>query len=130
MAESIGDRLERVARNSTLKLTHIGRKSGKVHQVTIWFVVDGDKVLLPTADIDRNWVRNVRKTRHVELAIDSDKFTGGARFLDGQADRDRVLSKVRAKYMIATLMLLISRMLALFGIRKANFGAFEVTLSG
>ena len=130
MADSIGDRLQKVARNSTLQLTHIGRKSGKAHQVTIWFVVDGDVILLPTANIDRNWVRNVRKTPHVELAIGSDKFSGSARFLESQADRDRVLAKVKAKYAIATPMLLISRMLSVFGIGKANFGAFEVTLSG
>lgn len=62
-----GYRLPKVADRSTVQLTHIGRKSGKTHQVTIWFVVQGEKILLPTTNIDRNWVRNVRKAPHVEL---------------------------------------------------------------
>lgn len=66
MATTVSDRLQKVADRSTVQLTHIGRKSGKAHQVTIWFVVQGEKILLPTSNIDRNWVRNVRKAAHVD----------------------------------------------------------------
>jgi deazaflavin-dependent oxidoreductase (nitroreductase family) len=130
MADSIGDRLKRIASQGTLQLTHIGRKSCKPYQVTIWFVVDGNLILLPTANINRNWVRNVRKTPQVELAIGSAKFSGSARFVESQDDRDRVLASVKRKYAIARPMLLLSRMLSVFGLAKSNFGAFEVTLSG
>ncbi|MGO9453278.1 MAG: nitroreductase family deazaflavin-dependent oxidoreductase [Candidatus Binataceae bacterium] len=129
MDKSISDRLHGVANRSTLALTHIGRKSGKAHQVTIWFVVDGEKILLPTADASRNWVRNVCKMAQVELAIGAEEFEGTARFLDSQPDRDRVLAKVRQKYWIALPIFAISRLLAAIGIGKSNFGAFEVTLS-
>ena len=61
MEKSISDRLHGLADRSTLQLTHIGRKSGKPHQVTIWFVADGDRILLPTTNTERNWVRNVRE---------------------------------------------------------------------
>jgi hypothetical protein len=40
------ERLNKVAAKQTVKLTHYGRKSGKPHEVTIWFVVDGDQVYL------------------------------------------------------------------------------------
>ena len=100
MKDAIAQHLKNKAGKSTLRLTHIGRKSGKAHQVTIWFMVEGDKIFLPTANIDRNWVRNVRKTPHVELAIGSEKFTGEARFLESQADRDQVMAKVKKKYLM------------------------------
>jgi ligand-binding sensor domain-containing protein len=43
-------RLKRVAGKQTTTLTHYGRKTGKPHEVTIWFVVDGDKVTFAPAD--------------------------------------------------------------------------------
>jgi deazaflavin-dependent oxidoreductase (nitroreductase family) len=130
MATTLSDRLQKVADRSTVLLTHIGRKSGKAHQVTIWFVVQGEKILLPTSNIDRNWVRNVRKAPHVELSIGVEKFAGEARFLDSSADRERVEAMVRRKYRIAARILALLRLFAAIGLGTFNYGAFEVSLSG
>jgi deazaflavin-dependent oxidoreductase (nitroreductase family) len=129
MATTLSDRLQKVADRSTVLLTHIGRKSGKAHQVTIWFVVQGEKILLPTSNIDRNWVRNVRKAPHVELSIGAEKFAGEARFLDSAADRERVEAMVRRKYRIAARILALLRLFAAIGLGTFNYGAFEVSLS-
>jgi F420H(2)-dependent quinone reductase len=56
-------RLRRVAGKQTTTLTHIGRKTGKPHEVTIWFVLDGDKLYIGTANVNRQWVRNVQRGR-------------------------------------------------------------------
>ena len=40
-------------------MTHYGRKTGKPHEVTIWFVLDGDRLYIGTANVNRQWVRNV-----------------------------------------------------------------------
>jgi len=37
------ERLDRLARQQTVRLTHYGRKPGKACEVTIWFVVDGER---------------------------------------------------------------------------------------
>ena len=63
-------RLKAVAGRQTLTLTHYGRKSGKPYEVTIWFVLEGDKVYLGTANANRQWVRNVQKTPKIRLSID------------------------------------------------------------
>ena len=55
----VRERLARVARRPRCRLTHYGRKTGHPHEVTIWFLVDGDVVYLVTADRRRQWVRNV-----------------------------------------------------------------------
>ena len=41
-------RLTRVAGKQTTTLTHYGRKTGKPHEVTIWFVLDDDKLYIGT----------------------------------------------------------------------------------
>ena len=66
-------RLKRVAGNQTTTLTHYGRKTGKPHEVTIWFVLDGDKLYIGTANVNRPWVRNVQKTPKIRLSIRSSK---------------------------------------------------------
>ena len=52
-------RLKRVAGKQTITLTHYGRKTGKPHEVTIWFVLNGDKLFIGTANVSRQWIRNV-----------------------------------------------------------------------
>ena len=101
---------------------------GKPYEVTIWFIVDGDKILLPTANIGRQWVRNVRKTPHVTMNIGGEMFSGEARFLDA-AERDRVFGQVRLKYWMFLPMIALGQILTSVGIVKDNTGAFEVTLA-
>lgn len=43
MESNVAVRLKRVAARQTVALTHNGRKTGKPHEVTIWFVVDGER---------------------------------------------------------------------------------------
>ena len=65
--EANATRLKRIAAKRTLSLTHYGRKSGEPYQVTIWFVVEGEKIYLSTANVERQWVQNVRKTSEVRV---------------------------------------------------------------
>ena len=91
-------RLKAVAGRQTLTLTHCGRKSGKPYDVTIWFVVDGDKVYIGTANVNRQWVRNVQKTPRVKLSIGAETFEGTARFLTDRAEHESAMAMVRRKY--------------------------------
>lgn len=129
MESNLTERLERVAGNQTLRLTHYGRKSGKPYEVTIWFIADGGKILLPTANVARQWVRNVRKTPHVMMNINGEMFSGEARFLDDRAERDRVLGFVRTKYWMFLPMIAVGQILTALGIMSDSMGAFEVTLA-
>lgn len=53
----------------------------RTHEVTIWFVRDGDKLHISTANVKRRWVQNVQKTAQNKLSIGGEKFEGTARFL-------------------------------------------------
>ncbi|HWX41569.1 MAG TPA: nitroreductase family deazaflavin-dependent oxidoreductase [Blastocatellia bacterium] len=126
--DTVADRLKSVAGRQTLTLTHYGRKTGKPYNVTIWFVVDGDKVILGTANVNRQWVRNVQKTPHVKLSIGGDTFEVEARYLTDRAERERAMKMVRRKYWMFLPILGLGVLLMAIGIIKDNTGAFEVTL--
>ena len=93
-------RLRRVSTKQTTRLIHYGRKTGKPHQVTIWFVLDGDRLYIGTANVNRQWVRNVQKTPMIRLSVAGDTFDGAARFLTDRAEHERAMAAIRRKYWI------------------------------
>jgi deazaflavin-dependent oxidoreductase (nitroreductase family) len=80
-------------------LTTTGRRSGRVHEVEIWFGVIGDSLYLisgngPGAD----WYRNASVTPQVTVRIDEVVMVGTARAVDDPAERRRVGEVMGAKY--------------------------------
>jgi deazaflavin-dependent oxidoreductase (nitroreductase family) len=123
-------RLKRVAGRQTTTLTHYGRKTGKPHEVTIWFVVDGDKLYLGTANVNRQWVRNVQKTPQIRLSIAGESFDGAARFLTDRSEHERAMAAIRRKYWMFRPIIELGRLLAALGVMRDTTGSFEVTLAG
>jgi len=121
-------RLKRIAGRSTLILTHYGRKSGKPYEVKIWFVVDGDKVFIGTANVERQWVRNLQTNPRIKLSVGGEKFEAEARFLDDPAERDRALAAVWRKYWMYSPVFGVGKLLTAVGLMRNRTGAFEVTL--
>ncbi|MFQ5898210.1 MAG: nitroreductase family deazaflavin-dependent oxidoreductase [Candidatus Methylomirabilia bacterium] len=101
MESSFADRLARVARKSTCRLTHYGRKSGRPYEVTIWFLVDGDTVYLTTMNMQRQWTRNVQAHPKVLLRIGGDAFSGDIEVVTDPAQMPRVVELLRKKYWLA-----------------------------
>jgi deazaflavin-dependent oxidoreductase (nitroreductase family) len=122
-------RLKRVAGKQTTALTHYGRKTGKPHEVTIWFVLDGDKLYIGTANVNRQWVRNVRRTPKIRLSIAGETFDGTARFLTDHAEHERAMAAIRRKYWMFWPIIALGRILTAAGLMHDNSGSFEVTSS-
>ena len=123
-------RLRRVAEKRTTRLTHYGRKTGKPHDVTIWFVLDDDRLYIGTASVNRQWVRNVQKTPQIKLSMGGETFEGNARFLTDRAEHERAMTAIRRKYWIFRPIIELGRVLSATGLMRDNTGAFEVTLVG
>jgi deazaflavin-dependent oxidoreductase (nitroreductase family) len=121
-------RLKRLAGKSTLVLTHYGRKSGKPYEVKIWFVVDGEKVFIGTANVERQWVWNVQKNPRIKLSVGGEKFEAEARFLADPAERDRALAAVGRKYWMYSPVFALRKMLTAIGLMRNRTGGPEVTL--
>ena len=64
----------------------------------IWFVVEGDKLYIGTANMNHQWTRNVQKTPRVRLSIGDDNFEGEARFLTDRGEHERVMALMCGKY--------------------------------
>src|SRR5437667_10886192 len=122
-------RLKRVARKQTTTLTHYGRKTGTPHEVTIWFVLDDDKRYIGTANVNRQWVRNVQKTLKIKLTIGGEMFDGNARFLTDRAEHERAMAAIRRKYWMFRPIIALWRVVTVMGLMRDNTGSFEVTLA-
>lgn len=100
---SLKARLAVVKDLSTLQITTLGRNTGKRHTVTVWFLVDGEKVYLATLQLRRDWVRNVIKNGHAELNIRGQRFKGRATRIVGAKQLAHVNALLRQKYWAAWL---------------------------
>jgi len=123
-------RLTKVSGKQTTKLTHYGRKTGKPYEVTIWFVLDRDKLYIGTANVKRQWVRNVQKTPQVKLSIGGETFGGTARFLTDRSEHERAMTAIRRKYWMFRPIIELARFLAAIGLMRDKTGSFEVLLAG
>ncbi|HJQ85443.1 MAG TPA: nitroreductase/quinone reductase family protein [Candidatus Binatia bacterium] len=103
MSESpgIAARLAPVANRRTARITTRGRRTGKPHTVTIWFVVDGNAIYLGTLDAKRDWVRNAAKTPAIELELDGTRVRGRAHAIADPALEKHVRALLAAKYWAA-----------------------------
>lgn len=123
-------RLEKVAARATMRLTHCGRKTGKPYEVTIWFALDRNKLYIGTANVNRQWVRNVQKTPQVKLRIGEEQFEGSARFLTDRIEHERAMGAIRRKYWLFRPIIEFGRLLSGIGLMRDSTGSFEVTLDG
>jgi deazaflavin-dependent oxidoreductase (nitroreductase family) len=123
-------RLRQVAGKQTTRLTHYGRKTGKPHEVTIWFVLDGGRLYIGTANTNRQWVQNVQKTPQVKLSIAGENVKGTARFLTDRAEHERAMVAIRRKYWMFRPIIELGRFLAAIGLMRDKTGSFEVLLAG
>jgi hypothetical protein len=64
----------RLTRYRQIKISVIGRKSGRTISVPVWFVLDGKKLwLLPVKGSDTQWYKNVLKNPSIRIdALDVD----------------------------------------------------------
>ena len=122
-------RLRRVAAKQTTRLTHYGRKTGKPHEVTIWFVLDDDSLYIGSANVNRQWVRNVQKTPKIKLFMGGETFDGNARFLTDRAEHERAMAAIRRKYWMYVPIMALGRVLIAMGVMRDNTGSFEVALA-
>jgi hypothetical protein len=100
-SNDVATRLAPLAQRSTARITTRGRRSGRAHTVTIWFLVDGTTIYLGTLDARRDWVRNAVKTPEVTLEIDGLRVRGTARVITDSAVEARVRALLAGKYWMA-----------------------------
>jgi hypothetical protein len=59
---------ERLGRYREIKISVVGRKSGRRISIPVWFVLEGDQLhLLPVAGSETQWYKNVRKNASIGI---------------------------------------------------------------
>jgi hypothetical protein len=94
--ESLKDRL---SRHREIKISVIGRKSGRTISIPIWFVLEDEKLyLLPVQGSGTQWYKNVLKNSSIRI----DARGVGAEFravpVTGAKAVSAVIEKFREKY--------------------------------
>ena len=94
--------LSALAEARTLKMTTIGRKTGKRRTSEIWFVVEGNHLFVQAGKKARKgWLANIRSNPEVDLDIDGTELHGRASVISDPAEGQRVLALFRQKYWLA-----------------------------
>ena len=90
---------DRLARYRQIKISVIGRKSGKTISIPVWFVLEGQKLyLLPVQGSETHWYRNV--LTNPSIRIDARDVEAGFRATPNTEAKavKSVVEKFREKY--------------------------------
>ncbi len=91
--------LPQLAKEEYCYLTTRGRKTGKPHEIEIWFsVVDNTVYLLSGGGGESDWVKNLRVTPEVTVRIGKFIFTAAARIVRDIKEESTVRPLMAAKY--------------------------------
>ena len=94
------DRLkDRLARYRQIKISVIGRKSGKTISIPVWFVLEGEKLyLLPVQGSDTQWYKNVLQKPSIRIDARGAEAGFQAVLLTDAKAVKSVVEKFREKY--------------------------------
>lgn len=85
--------------SSVLKITFVGRRSGKKFSTPVWFVKEGATVfLLPVRGTSTNWYRNILKNPTMQLEAAGKTTTAAARPIKDRKGVEATVERFRAKY--------------------------------
>ncbi len=91
--------LPQLAKEEYCYLTTKGRKTGKLHEIEIWFGVVGNTVYLLSGGGDESdWVKNLRVNPEVTVRIEKYIFSATARIAQNSGEEVTVRPLMAAKY--------------------------------
>jgi deazaflavin-dependent oxidoreductase (nitroreductase family) len=80
-------------------LTTRGRRTGRAHEIEIWFALDGGSLYLLSGGGDRSdWVRNLRTDPAVTVRVRNTAYEATARVVDEGEESERGRRLVFEKY--------------------------------
>ena len=89
----------RLAKDRQIKISVIGRKSGKAISRPVWFVLEGDKLyLLPVQGSDTQWYQNLLRNRWIRISTRSAEAEFDGTPITDPKVVSSVVEKFRQKY--------------------------------
>jgi hypothetical protein len=96
---SNNDLKDHLSRYRQIKISVIGRKSGRTISISVWFVLEGEKLyLLPVQGSETQWYKNV--LQNPSIRIDARGVEEGFRAMPIRESKDvkSVVERFREKY--------------------------------
>src|SRR5690606_28561145 len=80
-------------------LTTRGRRTGKPHEIEIWFgMQDGSLYLLSGGGLASDWVKNLQAEPRVQVRLKGERFAATARLVEDVAEQAVARCLLAAKY--------------------------------
>jgi deazaflavin-dependent oxidoreductase (nitroreductase family) len=99
MTRKNNDLKDRLARYRQIKISVIGRKSGKTVSNPVWFVAEGDTLyLLPVHGSETQWYKNVLKNPTIRIDARGAEAEFQAKPITKSDSVKSVIEKFREKY--------------------------------
>lgn len=99
MSATIDDLKTRLSRTREIQISVTGRKSGRTISVPVWFVLEGDQVLLlPVSGSETQWYKNVLKNPSLQVSSGGENAELTAVPITGSKEVVAVADKFRKKY--------------------------------
>ena len=93
------DLKDRLTRYRRIKLSVIGRKSGRTISIPVWFVLEAEKLyLLPVQGSDTQWYKNVLQNSSIRIDARGEEAEFRAMPITGANAVKSVIEKFREKY--------------------------------
>jgi len=91
--------LDELSKEAYCYLTTKGRNSGNLHEIEIWFGVDGNTLYLLSGGREcSDWVKNLLKDPNVTVRIGRHTFGGVARIVDDEEKDEMARAMLADKY--------------------------------
>ena len=91
--------LEELKHSNEVNITVTGRRTKNRFSSPVWFVLDGEKVILvPMKGSDNEWFKDLAKEPQIELGVDDTTITFKATLVRDPTRVEKVLDGFRAKY--------------------------------
>ena len=91
--------LNTLANQDFCYLTTVGRVTGRLHEIEIWFAIQGETLYMLSGGRDRSdWVKNLRRNPEVTVRINDEHFEGRARGIESEAEDELARGLLVEKY--------------------------------
>lgn len=99
MPRSNNDLKDHLSRYRQIKISVIGRKSGRTISISVWFVLEGEKLyLLPVQGSETQWYKNVLQNPSIRIDARGAEAEFRAAPVRGAKAVSSIVEKFREKY--------------------------------
>jgi deazaflavin-dependent oxidoreductase (nitroreductase family) len=99
VASTNGSLKDRLARYRQIRISVIGRKSGRTISIPVWFVLEGEKLyLLPVQGSETQWSKNVLQNPTIRIDARGAEAEFRAKPITKSDSVKSVIEKFREKY--------------------------------